>query len=290
MLGVSLLLAGVVVPDGRKALVDEPSREDLSEYGASFSTQVKAFPRVFKFPEDAKSSQTFGIDVSHYQGTVDWDKVLAQRVSFAFVKATQGRALYDPTFVANWQDTETIHAKTPSFHHGAYHFMTAVDSPDLQASNFIQTVGKNVASDLPACLDVEWDLETRSGKLVLDRDGKRIDQWAAVPASEIVRRIRRWLDLVEAATGKKPIIYTHAQWWNPRIGENESLIGYTFWISDFSSKSLGRETPIVPMHVKWSFWQMTDQGILSGGGVGKSVDASAYRGSQAEFDAEFLSH
>lgn len=77
--------------------------------------------------------------------------------------------------------------------------------------------------------------------------------------TEIIRRVSRWLERVESATGKKPIIYTHSYWWNERVGASGSLRGFTSWISDFSSKSLGREAPIVPEHLTWSFWQITDQ-------------------------------
>jgi len=285
---ICLLLGGVQSHVRTKhALTDEPSREDLGEYGASVSTGVKAFPRAFKFPADVKVDQLFGIDVSHYQDQIDWDKIPAQGASFVFIKATQGADFYDPTFDRNWHKTASLHATFPRFHRGAYHFMTAVDSADLQAQNFLGTVGNGAASDLPACLDVEWDFVIRDKKPILDKQGQRIDQWANLSQGEIAQRVSRWLTLVEAATGRKPIIYTNSSWWKTRVGTTSSFQGFTFWISDFSSHSLGKESPTTLNGAQWFLWQLTDQGEFTKGGITKMVDATVYHGSLTDFEAQF---
>jgi lysozyme len=287
LVGMALGIVTIsAVSQSRKPLVDEPSRELLGEYAASLGPNAKAFPYSFKFPDDVKDTHAFGIDVSHYQGFIEWDKVVSQGVVFVYMKATQGKAWYDPTFAGNWQATGRIEASRPSFHRGAYHFMTAKDAASLQAKNFIETVGPIPPNALPACLDLEPDLVMLNGKPVRDSKGKLIDQWAQFSPAQIVQSVTTWAALVEKAKHKKPIIYTNSYWWKDRIRSDHSLDGFTVWIADYSSKSLGREDPEVPRPLKWSFWQLTDQGVLTQGGAQSLVDVTIFHGNRSELESQ----
>lgn len=273
--------------DERKPLTDEMSRDDLAKYARSIGPHAKAFPYNFIFPTDVRETTVFGIDVSHYQGTVNWTQVAKQNISFVYIKATQGSQYFDNTFATNWQGVEDLNAVPLTLHRGAYHFMTAKDPPELQADNFIATVGKLNAGDLPPCLDVEWDFQVSHGKPIVDANGRPIDQWADLSPAEITARLTTWLDRVAKSTGKTPIIYTNASWWSHRVGSDASLHGYSLWIADYASKSLGKESPVVPGGFSWSFWQLTDKGKLKWGGIEKTVDTTIYNGSSEDLKSEF---
>ena len=91
-----------------------------------------------------------GIDVSHYEGVVNWDKVAKYGIHFAFAKATGGLNYTDPQFVHNWHGI-----RSAAIHRGAYHFFYAGDDPVKQANHFIKTMGKLRTQDMPPMLDVE---------------------------------------------------------------------------------------------------------------------------------------
>jgi lysozyme len=137
-------------------------------------------------------------------------------------------------------------------------------------------------SDLPPCLDVEWDFLRRDGKYVLDKKGAKIDRWASLSRAEVIARMLTWLRQVEAATGRKPIVYTNANWWNARVGPSPELAGYKLWIADYSSRSLGREAPLTPAQMKWMFWQLTDRGVIPAANLSKGLDTSLLSTAEAE--------
>jgi lysozyme len=284
---VLIVATGAAEQGKRKPLQNEPSRDDLAEYAALLDTHTKAYPRRFTFPKDVRVDKVFGIDVSHYQGNIVWEKVSNQGIRFVYMKATQGEQFYDPTFERNWGEVAKIEVKDPSLHRGAYHFMTADGSADLQAQNFVSTVGSLKANDLPPCLDLEWDWQTKNGRYVRDKQGHKIDGWANLKSPVIVERVSKWLQIVERETGKKPIIYTVSSWWTKRIGRDSPLSGYVFWIADYTSKSLGKEDPKVPERLSWSFWQLTNQGVLSKGGISNPVDTTVFYGDAEDLDKRF---
>src|SRR3990172_4519727 len=90
-----------------------------------------------------------GIDVSNHQGVIDWPKVRASGIAFAYIKATEGGDFRDKSFERNWQDSAK--AGMPR---GAYHFFTACKSGAEQAGNFIAAVPRESGS-LPPVIDVE---------------------------------------------------------------------------------------------------------------------------------------
>ncbi len=104
------------------------------------------------FPQEAvpKSWQVFGVDVSSYQGEVDWSTLADQGVVFAFCKATEGSTHVDPTFRQNWANAQAAGVLV-----GAYHFFS-YDSPgEMQAENFIAQVPV-VVGTLPPVVDIEF--------------------------------------------------------------------------------------------------------------------------------------
>lgn len=284
---VLIAFVGTVQAADRVALTDEPSREELGRYAAVLEGGGRYIPRKFEFPKHVVMGKTYGIDVSHYQGVINWKNVAGQGVSFAYVKATQGQSNFDGRFSTNWKALKSLESGRQPIRRGAYHFMTASDTPEQQANNFIATVGALTASDMPPCLDIEWNFVRKGKEFAKDAKGKNIDSWSSHDSAEIVRRAKIWLDLVEKATGKRPVIYTNATWWRERIGADVQLSSYKLWISDYSSASLNQEAPRIPKDFKWAMWQMTDTGRIEAAGLVKGLDTNILAADDMDLSALF---
>src|SRR5918998_6939443 len=94
-------------------------------------------------------SRLTGIDVSHFQGRVDWQAVKAAGCAFAFAKATEGAGVTDPYFAANWSGMQAA-----GLARGAYHFFHPAQDASQQAAHFLATVQLG-PTDLPPVIDVE---------------------------------------------------------------------------------------------------------------------------------------
>ena len=191
----------------------------------------------------------YGIDVSHYQEDVDWAKIKAGEVSFAFMKATEGISLKDKQFEKNWQATADA-----SIIRGAYHFYLPYLSPEKQAEHFIRTVTLS-PGDLPPVLDVE--VKGRKTKEQLQKD------------------VKVWLRKVENAYGVKPIIYTGYTFYKDYLaGEFDD---YPLWIAHYKVDKLKLEKDY---KTKLAFWQHTDDGKVDG--IERSVDCNVFYGSMRD--------
>jgi lysozyme len=265
-------------------LTEDVSRSELLRYANSLDPGIRTFPRRFEFPTDIIDRGIFGIDISHHQGAVKWKRLLGNKVSFVYVKATQGQSYYDPRFAQNWKSLATARSDGAAVHRGAYHFLSANTDAAAQAKNFVEVVGPLGPDDLPPCLDLEWDFERANGAYVLDDNGKYIDRWSKLTSGEIIEKVKLWLEAVEQATGKKPIIYTNTHWWKSNIGPDLALAGFQLWISDYSKASLRDELPRYPDGHTWVIWQLTDQGRVPSASI-KSIDVNIYPGTMEEFQS-----
>ena len=194
-----------------------------------------------------------GIDISHYQGEINW-KMLAQTrqgqfpVHFVFMKATEGGDYPDDKFVANF-DSARVHG----FIRGAYHFYNPKTDANKQADFFISSV-KLESGDLPPVLDIE-------------KKGKDIKKLQA--------DLKVWLRRVEAHYGVKPIIYASYKFKTRYL--NDSVFNtYPYWIAHYYVDSVRYEGD-------WKFWQHTDVGTLPG--IEEKVDLNVFNGGKSELDA-----
>src|SRR5262245_36586902 len=133
-----------------------------------------------------------GIDVSEYQGNIDWNAVKASGIVFAIARVDDGFYM-DKKFDQNWPAM-----KAAGIIRGAYQFFEPGDDPSALADIMIQKMGPLGEGDLPPMLDVE----VTGGQ----------------PPSVINDRIHVWIDKVQAATGRKPLIYTGKYFWNDNVG------------------------------------------------------------------------
>src|SRR5687768_6999295 len=126
-----------------------------------------------------------GIDVSHHQGVVDWHRLPAQGVDFAYIKATEGEDHRDRLFAANWAA-----AGASGIRRGAYHFFTLCRPGAAQAANFIAAVPAE-ADALPPAVDLEYG-----------------GNCAARPArAALLRELKAFIGAVERQSGKRAILY-----------------------------------------------------------------------------------
>jgi lysozyme len=144
-----------------------------------------------------------GIDVSSYQGNIDWAGVKKAGYAFAFIKASEGVGLTDRHFTANWRESRAEGLIT-----AAYHFYRPGEDPTVQARHFL-AVAPLAAGDLPPICDVE-----KAGASSPARYGKDL---------------RTWLSVVEAATGLKPIVYTSPGLWNHLVSGDFSA--WPLWVA-----------------------------------------------------------
>lgn len=201
---------------------------------------------------------TPGLDVSHYQGMVDWAK-LAPSIGFAYIKATEGAAVTDRLFASNWAQ-----AKAAGVARGAYHFWRPGAEND-QTAVFTSAVPVNDAGELPPALDVEIG---------------PMDRAEFVGMSDWLARITRFY-------GRVPVLYlspaTIRQFRVMAAGdgaEAEDLERfaehYPLWLADYNPAI--RPGQLAPW-TRWTFWQHTAQGALPG--IQGPVDLDTFNGPPA---------
>lgn len=190
-----------------------------------------------------------GIDVSHWNDTIDWQAVQASGVAFAFVKATENTSYVDPTLDDNWSGIQQY-----GLVGGAYHFFHADTDAIAQANHFLSTI-QGLSGDVLPVLD----LETDNGE----------------SEATIASRAAQWLDYVAMKTGKTPIVYTSPGF----LSDFSDLSAYTLWIANW-----GVNCPKVPdAWPSWAFWQYSDSGNVPG--ISPGVDVNRFNGSLADLKA-----
>jgi lysozyme len=193
-----------------------------------------------------------GIDVSHHQSMIQWESVREMkeksvRIGFAFIKATEGYTRKDRQFNRNWRK-----AREAGIPRGAYHFFLPNKNGHIQAENFIGSV-RLEKGDLPPVLDVE--------------------ETFGVKYPDLRKRVKEWLNTVEAHYGVKPIIYTSADFYTNILG-NE-FDAYPLWVAHY----LQRDKPRIKR--QWHFWQHSETGQVNG--ILSKVDFNVFSGDSTDF-------
>lgn len=180
------------------------------------------------------TTTTPGIDVSRWQGAIDWGPIAAAGYRFAVIRASCGNYYTDPRFYENWRG-----ATDNGLLVSAYHVVKPKQTADSQMDRLL-TVLQDRQSDLPLVLDVE---------LTDDQD-----------ANTITRVVKECADEIEQRDGRKPIIYTGSWFWNPNIHHTLAWHEYDLWIAHY-----GVSTPTLPRDwTTWKFWQYSESGQVSG--------------------------
>ena len=209
-------------------------------------------------PDDDIDYPVRGIDVSHYQGNIDWPTLADQNISFVFIKATEGSSHVDKNFAYNWAGARDTHLKV-----GAYHFMSFESSGESQAENFISNVPRK-SNALPPVVDLEL-----YGNFI-----------SSHPSQETVDSIiSPLLEKLEAHYGKKPIIYTTSALYKQYVKGNYDN---DIWLADLSFPKT------LPDGSDWKFLQYSFEGKLEGySGYLPHLDLNVYNGSKLDFVLEY---
>jgi GH25 family lysozyme M1 (1,4-beta-N-acetylmuramidase) len=189
---------------------------------------------------DERIQFTVGIDVSRHQGAVNWTKVAAAGIRFAYLKATEGATFTDRRFAENWQGTAASHVQR-----GAYHFYAPATSVARQFDHFKNTVVLS-PGDLAPALDLEVDGQN----------------WSALPAADRVPTAIEFLERLEEHYGVTPIVYTNKRTVDEIFaGKPAGLTKYPLWVASYKSKP----PPTMPVGwSEWRYWQHSDDGVVDG--------------------------
>lgn len=199
-----------------------------------------------------KKYTVHGIDVSYYQGKIDWNKVKEMedddvKITFAFIKATEGLLSVDPYFQRNWREAPKAGIKV-----GAYHFFRPKRSGLWQANFFLQTANFE-KGDLPPVVDIE------------SLDG--------VSPEKMRKELNAFIIQVEEKTKVKPIIYSGIRFYK------DYLMGYydkyPFWVAHYHQPKLKLANNA------WKFWQHSDKASING--INHVVDFNAFNGDSVAF-------
>ncbi len=208
-----------------------------------------------------------GIDVSHWQGKIQWPRVAAAGYTFAFGKATESTTYTDPTYATNRSGAESA-----GLTFGAYHFGRPGGSGDagiianaIAQADYFLDVAQPQAGELPPVLD----LETKGALAVAG-----LQKWT-----------RAWLDQVAARTGVEALVYASPSFWKTALGDTVDVAdaGYPLWIAHWTTNA----SPIVPAEAwggrNWTFWQHSSHGTVPG--ITPQVDLDRFRGADASVAA-----
>jgi len=208
-----------------------------------------------------------GIDVSHHNEWIDWDRVKQSGVRFAFIKASEGNGYIDPLYEQNLKG-----ALKCGILPGSYHFFLPRIDPLEQARHYVRVLQENTvdAPSLPPCIDLET---------------------AGLTKAALNQAVRVFLEEVRRLTGRRGILYVSPGFWNTYLpvpvisGYKLSGDGvdwaaqYPLWLAHYTT---GWPYQVYPW-AGWRFWQYSSAGRISG--VVTRVDLNLFNGSEAELAA-----
>jgi GH25 family lysozyme M1 (1,4-beta-N-acetylmuramidase) len=201
----------------------------------------------------AGGSTLEGLDVSDYDGTVNWTEVASSGRSFAIARISDGTGYPDSTFAANWAGM-----KSAGLIRGSYQFFRASEDPTAQANMVIAAVGTLGAGDLAPVADVE----------VMDGES----------GATLVAHLATWISVVAAATGRTPIIYSDPGFWNA-LPDTSQFANDVIWVANWGTSCPEMPTP----WTGWSLWQYSDTGSVPG--VNDAADLDRFNGTLAQLQA-----
>ena len=197
--------------------------------------------------------QIKGVDVSKYQGIVDFAKLQKMGIYYVFIRATEGITYQDADYKRNHAK-----AKEARLTVGVYHFYETNDDPHSQFDNFKNLVNLT-AGDLAPVIDIE--------KLHQNDD------------KELVANLKLFLDKLETHYGIKPIVYTGKNFANKYLSD---FGDYPLWLAEYQVTE-----PQVPNGwQKWTFWQWSQKGTVDG--IEGTVDMDRFNGDLHGFEKMLL--
>jgi lysozyme len=265
--------AAPATPPVAQAVAPAPTQSNAAPTVALVPAESSAVPAVAPTPTGVSAAQEasattgapqaaparlLGIDVSHYQPTVDWESVKTS-ASFVFVKATDSTGVVDSRFASHWSG-----AKKAGLPRGAYHFFHPKYDVDKQVANFTQQL-KADPGELYPVVDVE----------------EFKDEYQAFKCDELADMLQRFSQGVEKALGRKPMIYTNHQTWQTSFCDHPYFLDHPLWLAQYTNHPTQPKLP--PGWKSWLFWQYSESGTVTG--IPGAVDQSYFNGSMEELKA-----
>ncbi len=193
-----------------------------------------------------------GVDVSRWQGEIDWATLRSQGANFTFIKATEGGDYLDPMFSQNWRG-----AGQAGIMRGAYHFIYWCRPAEEQANWFIRNVPRE-ADALPPVIDVEWNQKSRCSQRLTPQ--------------QIRAKMQIFMDALERHYGQRPIIYATPDFYEDNL--KGQFQDYPFWLRSVAAHPSKRYP-----NREWVFWQYSGTGLSRG--VRGEIDLNVFRGDEA---------
>lgn len=231
ILGILIFVMAVIIYKNYKnnQLVKEEINKDFS---------------FFYIPDNYS---VWGIDISKYQGNINWNEVVETNkddnsISFVFIKSTEGLNLKDPNYRKNY-----IASRKKGIITGTYHFFNPMVDAKQQADFFLKN-SYYQKGDLPPVIDIETGTN--------------------LPKKQIKQGLLKFIKQVESVLHVKPIIYTNADYYKLRL--TPEFDNYPLWVAHYFEK----ERPEV--NRKWHFWQYADNARIKG--INHKVDVNVFNG------------
>jgi len=197
------------------------------------------------FGDVKKEGKLWGLDLSHYQEIVDWDKLVDQQPDFVFLKATEGMSIQDNKYNEHYSKFRKLNIPV-----GSYHFFSYKTPGKDQARNFLGTVNYK-KGDLPLVLDAEY--------------AKTMP-----PPATVVKELMTFMKAVYIKHGTYPLIYCNFKYYLTYLKDNIPT-KCKLWIVDYRGKP----------DCNWTFWQTTDK--FNVGGIKGKIDFNMFNGTREDF-------
>ena len=191
-----------------------------------------------------------GVDVSTYNGVIDWSTAKAAGIAFAIARISDGVEFLDATFDGNWSAM-----KAASVVRGAYQYFEPDQDVDAQADLMIAKMATLAPGDLAPTIDVEVT--------------------GALTAEQLAARVQRWIERVADATDRVPMVYTSLRFWSGYV-DNAGDGSNPLWVANY-----GVSCPLVPLPwTRWAIWQTSGSGTVAG--IPGDADLDVFNGDLAE--------
>lgn len=252
-----------------KAKSETPAHETPSDKQASTTHKNKIVPESAASdavqntttPGESPNGEVLikGVDVAHYQGHIQWDKVKQEGRLFSYFKATEGTSMIDTTFVRHWR-----HSGQGNMIRGAYHFFYPDSDPVRQANHFIKMVKPYLDDNsMPPFIDVETRPEKTTSK------------------EAFAQNVLSWIKTVEKGLQRRVMIYTNEYIGNTYLSGTE-FSKYPLFIAypDLRGPLNPRQARIPKAWKKFTFWQYTQTPDIEG--IVGRVDHDVFNGTEQD--------
>ena len=196
-----------------------------------------------------------GVDVASFQhpsnAAINWKQVGGDGIQFAAVKATEGDYYQNPFALTDLAGAQAAGLSTIAYAFAIPNGNGSSSSPVVQADFLLSYLGASF-SNVPVLLDIEYDPYVTSD---------HTNSCYGLSASAMVNWITGFDNEIQAQTGRLPIIYTTANWWQTCTGDSTAFGQSPMWVADFTTAA----SPALPAGwANWAYWQYTSAGTVTG--------------------------